>query len=219
MARKPIEDKEALKKPALRISRIVYGRERVGTKVKYLIDPKGQGDKKEIPEKVVLIRWRKRVFPGYTFSGDRLGPNIWRGLAIALGYQPQAHWLKWTDQDIASMLESSRETMGIYKSSVPSAGTIHALIQICGLERLKQIFKRHLDPSRDEIYGTPDLFLFARDVNGRQCMGRFVEVKRPEESFKDGQVEELAFLQSLGLNARVARLIERELPASKGSLL
>jgi len=99
--------------------------------------------------------------------------------------------------------------MGIYKSSVQNASAVHALIQICGVERLKAIFTRHLDPNRSNIYGTPDLFLYARDFKGKECMGRFVEVKKPEEPFKSGQSEEIMFLQSLGLHARVVRLIER----------
>ena len=204
-----IKDDAELKKPALRLSLIVYGREHVGTKVKYLIDPKGQGDKKEIPENIVLIRWRKKISKGYTFSGDRLGPNVWRGLSTALGADPNAAWLKWTAEEIASQLHAARDQMGIYKSSVPNASAVHALIQICGVERLKAIFARHLDPNRSNIYGTPDLFLFARDFKGKECMGRFVEVKKPEEPFKSGQSEEIMFLQSLGLHARVVRLIER----------
>ena len=213
--KKDLQDQAELKKPALRISRIVYGRENVGNKVKYLLDPKGHGERKEIPENIVLIRWRKRRFPGYTFSGDRLGPNVWRGLGIAFGDKPRTSWFSWSEQQIEAKLRESKESMGLYRSSVPSASAIHALFQICGPERLSVIFKRHLDPMREGVYGTPDLFLFARDKSGRECMGRFVEVKRPDERFKDGQLEELAFLQSLGLHARVARLIERTLPTTK----
>ena len=203
-----IKDDSELLKPALGLSLIVYGRERIGTKVKYLIDPKGQGDKKEIPEKIVLIRWRKKVSRGYTFSGDRLGPNVWHGLSTALGAVPDTAWLKWTAENISTQLHTARDQMGIYKSSVPSASAVYALIQICGVERLRKIFSRHLDPNRAGIYGTPDLFLYTRDAKGSTCMARFVEVKRPDERFKPGQLEEIGFLQSLGLHARVAQLIE-----------
>jgi hypothetical protein len=51
MKRTSIKDDSEFKKPALRLSLIVYGRESVGTKVRYLIDPKGQGDKKGNPRK------------------------------------------------------------------------------------------------------------------------------------------------------------------------
>jgi len=208
VTRASIKDDSEFKKPALRLSLIVYGRESVGTKVRYLIDPKGQGEKKEIPENIVLIRWRKKISKGYTFSGDRLGPNVWRGLSTALGSVPNAAWLKWRVEDISKQLDGARGQMGIYKSSVPSASAVHALIQICGVDRLRAIFSRHLDPNRAGIYGTPDLFLYARDARGTTCMGRFVEVKRPDERFKSGQFEEIRFLQSFGFHARVARLIE-----------
>jgi len=203
-----IKDDAELKKPALRLSLIVYGRESVGTRVKYLLDTKGQGDKREIPENIVLIRWRRKVAKGYTFSGDRLGPNVWRGLAIALGSEPSAAWLKWSEDYVSTQIHAARDRMGVYKSSVPSASAVHALIRVCGIDRLRSIFSRHLDPNRSGIYGTPDLFLYARDAKGNACMGRFVEVKRPDERFKKGQLEEIRFLQSLGLHTRVARLIE-----------
>jgi len=41
-------------------------------------------------------------------------------------------------------------------------------------------------------------------------IARFVEVKKPEEELSQDQKEEIAFLQSLELHARVLRLIERE---------
>ena len=40
----------------LRISNIVYGRQSDGTRVKYLVNPQGQGDEWTIPENVVLRR-------------------------------------------------------------------------------------------------------------------------------------------------------------------
>jgi hypothetical protein len=40
-------------------------------------------------------------------------------------------------------------------------------------------------------------------------MGRFVEVKKPEESLSDGQREEIAFMNEIGLHSRCIRLIER----------
>jgi hypothetical protein len=41
-------------------------------------------------------------------------------------------------------------------------------------------------------------------------MGRFVEVKKPEKHLSSGQLEEIAFMNSLGLHARLFGLIERE---------
>ncbi len=57
----------------------------------------------------------------------------------------------------------------------------------------------------------PDLFLFAWQHEPRRVLGRFVEVKKPEEPLKPSQVEELAYLNGLGLKARVLRLTERGL--------
>ena len=63
-----IVDPAGFKKPAMRVSHIVYGRESNGLKVRYLLDSKGQGTRTEIPENIVLVRWRQRVWDGYRFS-------------------------------------------------------------------------------------------------------------------------------------------------------
>lgn len=207
-----MKDDPSLKKPPLHVSHVVYGRQapsKRGGHVTYLLDPKGRGEKRAIPENIVLVRWRKRVMPGYTFSGGRLGPNLWNGLAVALGPEPKASWLKLTEAQLNDCLVESRPLMGLYKSSLPSASVLHALFQVCGHERLKALFARHLDPNRGKVRGTPDLFLYAARQDGRGVYGRFVEVKRPEEGFQPGQREEIAFLNSIGLHARVLRLIER----------
>ena len=66
---------------------------------------------------------------------------------------------------------------------------------------------RHSDP---EVFGVPDLFLFARDSKIQKTyMGRFVEVKKPEEPLSSGQRDEISFMNSLGLHVRLIRLIER----------
>jgi hypothetical protein len=64
-ARKKRPDPEP--KPSLRISHIVYGRRSRGNRVEYLVDE--EGDQYEIPEKVVLIRWRRRKHS--TIAGPR----------------------------------------------------------------------------------------------------------------------------------------------------
>ena len=48
------------KKPSLRISPNVYGRTEVKNRVRFLIDPKGEGTETGVPETVVPTRWRKR---------------------------------------------------------------------------------------------------------------------------------------------------------------
>ena len=73
------------KKPSLRISPNVYGRTSVRNKVKYLIDPKGNGSDMGVPERVVLTRWRQRRFPNYQFSGDKLSSTLWRAVSAVYG--------------------------------------------------------------------------------------------------------------------------------------
>ena len=85
MGQAPIFDTEINKAPTLRISHIVRGRRNDGGRVNYLVDPKGNGEARAIPEDVVLIRWRKRIMKGHTFHGCRLGPNLWRGVDKVLG--------------------------------------------------------------------------------------------------------------------------------------
>jgi hypothetical protein len=63
----------------------VFGRELRGTRVFYLVDPKGQGTVKKVAESVVLHRWRRRQFEGYVFGGCRLNPRVWRALPDVLG--------------------------------------------------------------------------------------------------------------------------------------
>lgn len=66
------------KKPSLRISPNVYGRTELKNRVRYLIDPKGEGTQTGVPETVVLTRWRKRQFSNYSFSGEKLSSTLWR---------------------------------------------------------------------------------------------------------------------------------------------
>lgn len=200
-------------KPSLRISHIVYGRISVGNKVKYLIDPRGIDEERAIPETVVLSRWRKRKFPGYIFSGSRLSSTFWRAIAAAFGTDARLI-SKLSQEEIQQVIESKRN---ILKSNgfliLPSAETISAIILISSPMRLQKMIDRHISEAHKGKSGVPDLFLFARSVVDRKItMGRFVEVKKPEEPLSKVQKEELDFMNSLGFNARVLRLIEREKP-------
>lgn len=195
-------------KPSLRISHIVYGRTNEGKRVKYLIDPSGEHF--AIPEEVVLIRWRRRRHPNASFSGARLGPHLWRALAKSLGEDCS----KWPAHMSEAALNQARtafrqdQTRRAYLNSLPSLSTLEALWSICGSERLQRLVDRHSDP---RVFGVPDLLLFARDHKTQKVyMGRFVEVKKPEEPISPGQREEIDFMNSLGLHARLIRLIERE---------
>ena len=205
-----ITDSEDQRKPPLRISHIVYGREKRANRVYYLVDPKGEGTEKKIAEQVVLHRWRRRVFSGFTFSGARLNSGVWRVLPRVLGDDP-VKWLQASEDEIQKQIDARRELMRETHETLPAANVLRALFEHVGRKRLTQILARHNDPFRAEKFGTPDLFLYATDNrSGKVAIARFVEVKKPEEELSQDQKEEIAFLQSLGLHARVLRLIERE---------
>lgn len=193
---------------ALRISTIVYGRTLHGTRVKYLLNENGAGTRTEVAESIVLARWRRRRRDGVSFSGARLAPSLWRALPMALGHDV-ASWSTLTASAISERVQAARGAMRQQHLDLPASDIVHALIAVCGTDRLRQLVTRHADPARWEQPGVPDLFLFMRHADGRVMSPRFVEVKRPDEPVRPGQVEELAFLQSLGLDARVLRLTER----------
>lgn len=203
--------KETEAKPALRISHIVYGRQASGNRVQYLVDPKGQGEERAVAESLVLRRWRKRQFPGHTFSGERLSSTLWRAVAKAFGTKAKA-MCKLTPDQITATAENSRELLsahGFLKLASPQ--TLYALFAVCGPERLQAILDKHLSNEHKGKSGIPDLFLFATShITGLPTIARFVEVKKPEEPVSTVQMAEIAFLNQMGLHARVLRLVERE---------
>lgn len=204
-----IKDPLHEKKPALRISHIVYGRETRGNRVVYLVDPKGGGTEKQISESVVLFRWRRRIFPGHTFSGAKLHPKIWRILPTIFGPDTGA-WTTLSENNIAELILRKRSEPQDEYFSLPGANVLKALFEVSGAARLATIIARHNAPERASNYGTPDLFLYAIDTATKApVIARFVEVKKPEEPLSQDQREEIKFLQSLGLHARVLRLIEK----------
>lgn len=196
--------------PALRISHIVYGRENTGSRVKYLVDPSGGGDRRAIPEDVALIRWRKRELSKHVFHGCRLSPNLWRAIGSAYGRDAAAICNLTQDQ-----LETNRQVIQMdateHNLKVPQLDILKALISALGPNKLESVLDRHLDPARSDRFETPDLFLFARKTGEeRVAFYRLVEVKKPQERISKGQHEEIAFLRSIGVPARVLRLIERK---------
>jgi hypothetical protein len=193
---------------APRISTIVYGRESIGPRVTYLLDPDGGGTRRDVAESIVLGRWRRRRRDGVTFSGARLAPSLWRALPMALGHDVSM-WCTLDESALAVRITAARSALRQQHYTLPSAAIVHTLLAVCGTARLQQLVTRHADPARWAQPGVPDLFLFMRDATGRVMSPRFVEVKRPDEPVRAGQVEEIAFLQSIGLNARVLRLTER----------
>jgi len=194
----------------LGIKRTVYGREKKSSgRVTYIVDPEGLDPEKKISEVVVLKRWRKRSLAHYSFSGATLNPKIWRSLPTVFGNDSK-RWATLTVKEIAEYLQSSRIKHPEVKTFLPSASILAVMFKVCGAERLQKILKRHNDPSRTEIFGTPDLFLFATNSKTKKIHeAHFVEVKRPDEKLSDWQEDEISFLKSLGLQAGVYRLKEK----------
>ena len=200
------------KQRALRISCIVRNRVRRGNRVYYATEPDGTGEA-AVAERVVLTRWRRRRAEGRVFQGSRLPPTLWRALPVALGPDVDA-WVALSPDALAERLESTRDRLRTIRADgrsyrLPSASTLHALFAVLGRDRLAALVERHRDPVRHEHPGVPDLFLYATDRDGRVQAPRFVEVKKPKERVSENQVSEVAFLQALGMDARVLVLIER----------
>lgn len=202
---------------SLRISRVVRNRTFENNRAHYDVAPYGapaaEGEaERAVAEKVVLLRWRQRESENRVYKGERLPPTMWRALPIALGSDP-AVWAHLSTEDIKTKVEAARPLLASAGQdgkplSIPSPQGVHAIIGVLGVDRLRRLVERHADPGRHEEPGVPDLFLYAVNANGKVETPRFVEVKRPTERVRDGQREEIAFLQSLGVEAQVLRLIE-----------
>lgn len=204
-----IKDPEDLKSPPLGVSIIVAGREKRGTRVYFFVDPKGGGVVKKIAEQIVLHRWRRQNSRLLQFSGARLGPKVWRTLPMILDRDP-GKWPSLSEAEIKNKIKASRESMRDTYAKLPDARVLRVIFDYCGGKRLENIVSRHTDPMRAGQFGTPDLFIYAiSKKTGKPQRQRFLEVKKPEEPLKPIQKDEIYFLQSLGLQAHVVRLIER----------
>jgi len=203
--------------PALRISHFVWGGENRDGRVFYLVDPGGGSLQKDIPEEVVLWRWRRRKKPlGYRFGGERLSPNVWRAMAIVF---PGGRGIC-ADTTLENLREATQAVHSELRANhyaVPSAQCLQAMFQGIGPERVNDLIARHTSPERADKYGTPDLFLYMTPITSSKApFIRFVEVKRPRERVRPDQWEEIDHLKSIGIPARVLRLIEREPTKPKG---
>lgn len=208
MAQGPTFDTEINRAPALRISHIVRGRVNDDGRVRYLVDPEGVGGERAIPEKVVLIRWRQRKMDGHQFHGCRLGPNTWRALDYAFGSDAEK-----VSQLSVEQIDAGLKDLGLddqrHHFWLPDASSVAHLFAALGPKRLDQILRHLLSPERVDRFGTPDLFLFAKQRSeARLSFFRLVEVKKPQEQISPDQHEEIAFLRSIGVPARLLRLIE-----------
>ena len=196
--------------PPLRISNIVHGRRNDSGRVEYLIDSTGQDNLEfGIPEKIVLTRWRQRQHNDYIFGGMRLSPNIWRSIRLALGEDCYNISLM-TIEDIQRHYEVASEALNLNNYQTVNSGNVLKLIEGLGLSKFQSLMSRHNDPSRSDIYGTPDLFIWAlRRLTNKIEYVRFVEVKKPREPLSEDQKNELHYLNSdLNIKARVLRLRE-----------
>ena len=196
--------------PPLRISNIVHGRRKVENRVEYLLDRTGKNRADyDIPEQIVLKRWRARKHKDYDFGGMRLSPNIWRSIKLVLG-EDCTRISKMSDSEINDSYQniSGEFTTANYKKV--AGENILKLIEGIGLVKFQKLMVRHNDPDRSDIYGTPDLYLWATSKAKKTIKFiRFVEVKRPTESLKAHQKAEIGFLNDeLNLKARVLRLKE-----------
>jgi hypothetical protein len=195
------------RKPSLRISHIVHGRQGVGNRVKYLVDPKGQGDELKIPEKLVLKRWRQRTFDGYVFKGAKLSSTLWRAWLAAFG---RADVAKLSETKVKEKIAETNDERKVRHLKLPEAGAILALAEHCGHARIMTLLERHNSESHQGKSGVPDLSLYAvHTATSKVSIARFVEVKKPYESVRSEQEVELSLLNDLGFHARVFRLIER----------
>lgn len=196
-------------RPSLHISNIVYGRKRVNNRVVYLVDPKGREPGSDIPEQVVLQRWRMRRKLGYSMSGTRLSPTLWRAMAEAFGPDAAAICAL-TNAEIRARLDYNRPSLRKAHLKLPNEGSIAALVQACGPLALQALLDRHTAPERGNRSGVPDLFLYAREATSQHLSSPlFVEVKKPGERISADQRSEISYMIRLGLNARVLVLIER----------
>ena len=194
----------------LGIIRTVYGREKkTSGRVTYIVDPEGIDPEKNISEVVVLKRWRKRSLAHHSFSGAKLNPKIWRSLTNVFGDDPKK-WVSLSVKEISEYLQNARIKHPEATKFLPSASILAVIFKKCGAESLQKIYKRHNDPDRADIFGTPDLFLFSTNSKTKQIReAHFIEVKRPDEKLSDEQEDELSFLKKLGLQAGVYRLKEK----------
>lgn len=199
--------------PPLRISNVVHGRRNLDSRVEYRRTANLEDDNFDIPEQIVLKRWKARE-PGrqnLRFSGFRLSPNVWKSLHFAFGFDVEALCSYSAEEIDEIYIEQATQAEFIRLHFKRMDGTkVKILTEALGKAKLKKVLERHNDPNFPKRYGTPDLFLYALNSNSHTINHfRFVEVKKPQEPLSRDQINELGFLKNeLGVKARVMRLIE-----------
>ena len=196
--------------PPLRISNIVHGRRNNSGRVEYLLDSRGgENPKFEIPEQIVLKRWGARSHTKYKFGGMRLSPNIWRSIWLIVG-EDYSEISSLSSEDINQRNRDCSAALKLKKYKSVNGGNVLKLFEGLGLSKFQSLMTRHNDPVRSDIYGTPDLFLWALcKASFKVQYIRFVEVKKPREPLSEDQKNELHYLNfDLNIKARVLRLRE-----------
>ena len=206
---------ELYNSPSLHISNVVHGRRNLDSRVEYRRTANPDDDNFEIPEQIVLKRWKSRN-PGpqnLRFSGFRLSPNVWKSLHFAFGFDVEALCSYSAEEIDEIYIEQTTQPEFIRLHFKRMDGTkVKILTEALGKVKLKKVLERHNDPNFPKRYGTPDLFLYALNSNSHTINHfRFVEVKKPQEPLSRDQINELGFLKNeLGVKARVLRLIESQ---------
>ena len=201
-----------LEEPKLPISYLVKGRRtRSDNRVEYLVDLQGLNELSyEIPEKIVLKRWRKRKASKCHYGGMRLSPNIWRSIKEALGTDASSiNKMSASDIDQRYVLAKARLDELDYKAV--SGENIRKLVEGLAFDKFQCLLDRHNHEGRSHVYGTPDLYLWTLTPKRRDISDfKFVEVKKPNEALSDDQEAELFYLRNtLKVEAILLRLREK----------
>jgi len=167
-----------------------------------------------IPEQIVLRRWKARSkeddarSAGIRFDGCRLPSGTWTLLR-----QWMEEGLPTGDLTKASVLNEHAERNRTLGGKLRTPVSTKFALMLGYLEKKKVLREIVARRRAVDTPGLPDLFLYRVDREGRVLGGRFVEVKRQgptgvRERLSSAQKEELVFLRSLGLKARVVYLLE-----------
>jgi len=197
----------------LGISPKVRGRDRQGTRVTYQLRNNSDVDQAEIPEDIVLKRFRMKMSGMSLCRGTRLFPSLWRAVDMLLtqhqDFYAHAFDTRTGPQRMREVLNGIKVPLAQEDLTLPDAEMTGRLLYTLGPDRVHALVTRHREPGRAASPGIPDLCLFEFNrISGVQRRMVFVEVKRPGERLAPHQADELRFMRSLGLQAGVFRLRE-----------
>jgi hypothetical protein len=197
----------------LGISAKVRGRDRQGTRVTYQLQDNSDIDQPEIPEDIVLRRFRMKMTGMSLCKGTRLYPSLWRAVDMLLTQHED--FFAYPSRGKAGMQRMEQVLRGIKVAldqeglTMPEPEMAARMLYQLGPDKVHALVTRHREPGRAARPGVPDLCLFEFNrISEVQRRMVFVEVKRPGERLASHQADELRFMRSLGLTAGVFRLVE-----------